>query len=426
MLVFIPTTPSKSQAFKATRFSEYGATILSSPNKITSELYKSKNLYILVDGRFGSSKVKEILKLDGNISYNSLNIVKDAWASDCISNNRILDFQNNEVGYRVIETKGDLSFIGVGGSSVDNGSTIISSQTQSDKKDNSQDIKPNIKKEEELEEDFISLDPSDPEYEYQKEHKSKIKRTPWNTKLLNLTKPKPITELPITNEYTISVLEDLMKYHENSGDRDRFRVVAYRKAIGVLRKTQEPILTASQAIQIPGIGSSIALKIEEIVKTKRLQKLDVVKDDQKVKSLEAFKKIYGVANKTAEIWYDSGFKTIEDIQQKAKLNEAQVMGLFYYDDWNKRIPRVEAEKHILIVKDIARMLDENIVIYPMGSYRRKKNSLGDIDFLITGLGYTDLEVLQIFLNKLLEALFDKNYLVCSLTKFFDNGYKWYG
>lgn len=56
-----------------------------------------------------------------------------------------------------------------------------------------------------------------------------------------------------------------------------------------------------EACQIPGIGKRMADKIEEIMESGRLRKLDYI--GEAVPVLELFSNIWGAGAKTAQLWY---------------------------------------------------------------------------------------------------------------------------
>ncbi|XP_042573505.1 DNA polymerase lambda-like [Cyprinus carpio] len=57
---------------------------------------------------------------------------------------------------------------------------------------------------------------------------------------------------------------------------------------------------------------------------------------------EMFTNIWGAGAKTAQMWYQQGFRTLEDIRTKAVLNPTLRIGLKHYDDLLERMSRSEA------------------------------------------------------------------------------------
>lgn len=67
------------------------------------------------------------------------------------------------------------------------------------------------------------------------------------------------------NARTIDILQQMADHYERH--QDHWRLTAYRKAIGALRKQSIKVTSAKQALAIPSIGGRLADKIEEIVWT---------------------------------------------------------------------------------------------------------------------------------------------------------------
>lgn len=66
-------------------------------------------------------------------------------------------------------------------------------------------------------------------------------------------------------------------------------------------------------------------------------------DQESIKSLEVFTKVWGAGPHTAKVWVAQGFRTLEDLASKASLTRHQEIGLKYYDDLSEKMTRHEAE-----------------------------------------------------------------------------------
>ena len=83
--------------------------------------------------------------------------------------------------------------------------------------------------------------------------------------------------------------------------------------------------------------------------------------------------IHGVGPKKADELMKAGFKTIQDIRDgDAGLNDKQLLGLQYYEDFIQKIPREEIVKHEEFLKSVLKGVDKNAELTVAGSYRRKK------------------------------------------------------
>ncbi|KAI8965929.1 hypothetical protein F5Y11DRAFT_310822 [Daldinia sp. FL1419] len=231
------------------------------------------------------------------------------------------------------------------------------------------------------------------------------------------------------NAETIKVLQEMLNQHELTGDN--FRIRAYRLAIATLRTQTKKIRTAEEARALPNIGR-IAEKIEEIVNTNKLRQLEYALDDPQRKIVGLFLQIYGVGQIQAHKWVTQGFRSLEDLREKADLNANQKIGLEHFDDLNTRIPRREVEALADCVKETAAAIDRNVELIISGSYRRGADSSGDIDLIITKKGTSSISQLAPFLNRLVDTLTREGFLTVALAAHHsgaddkDSGSKWHG
>ncbi|KAG8899741.1 hypothetical protein FRC00_000999 [Tulasnella sp. 408] len=174
------------------------------------------------------------------------------------------------------------------------------------------------------------------------------------------------TKGPGPNDHIIEILLELLRVHEASvNPDDRWRVLAYRKAIGSLQRSHKRITTAGDARRLYGIGEKTADKvlrqpsllsgkhcthvrfqIVEIISTGNLQRLQYEKSGE-YQICQKLTGIYGVGPKTAYDWYTKGVRSLDDVwagRGGITLNENQRIGLKYYDDLQTRMPREEASQ----------------------------------------------------------------------------------
>lgn len=231
------------------------------------------------------------------------------------------------------------------------------------------------------------------------------------------------------NAPVISVLKKMSEYYIQTNDH--WKTIAYRRAITELESiTDRKITTAEEAKELPGFGSKMAEKLEEIVNTHSLAQLDYALQDPMAKISALFLGIYGVGKSTADKWIAKGFRTLDDLLQKAKLNDSQRIGIEHYHDLNTRIPREEVTKLGEYVKVEAAKIDHEVHLLIGGSYRRGADSSGDIDFIITKKGTTSSKDLLPFLNHLVGNLWRQCFLTAELASHSSNkddgGSKWHG
>ncbi|KAG9030907.1 hypothetical protein FRB95_003417 [Tulasnella sp. JGI-2019a] len=190
------------------------------------------------------------------------------------------------------------------------------------------------------------------------------------------------------NDDIIVKLQELLDIHDSSRNKeDQWKVLAYRKAIGSLRRCEERITLQNlgKARHMNGIGEKTAKKIAEIIATGGLQRIQFEQTEEH-KVCKVLCGIYGVGATTAYQWYRDGIRTLDDVRDGKgglTLSENQKIGLQFYDDLQDRMPRSEAGAIFEKIKVIAHRLDPNLLVEIMGSYRRGSADCGDIDILIT-------------------------------------------
>jgi DNA polymerase (family 10) len=179
-----------------------------------------------------------------------------------------------------------------------------------------------------------------------------------------------------------------------------FRVLAYRKAARVLDDLVEDIEVLHRDGKIddlPGIGAGIAKKIIEYLETGKMKKYkEVTKGipDSLLKMLN----IQNLGPKTLSLANTKlGVRTLADLKKviaNGKLVELPQMGekkvenirkgIELYEKGHERLSIAVAEK---VATDIIAYLKKNVKIKdvsPAGSLRRWKETIGDVDILVTG------------------------------------------
>ncbi|KAL8913159.1 MAG: hypothetical protein Q9171_001953 [Xanthocarpia ochracea] len=259
--------------------------------------------------------------------------------------------------------------------------------------------------------------------------KLKTKKTsfenPWQAKFTCMQKHTGTENQANPNARTIEILKQMTDYYDRTNDH--WRTIAYRKAIAALKKQTRKISTKEEASAIPFIGSRLASKIEEIVFTNRLRRLENTSSDATDTALQIFLQMYGVGHSQAKLWINQGYRTLDDLLTKASLTQNQRIGIDHIDDFAARIPRIEVEHHGQIVRDAIHSEDPGIEITIGGSYRRGAPDSGDVDFIITKPNGSMETLRTIILDTVIPALFQKQYLRYALaTTSRSDGSKWHG
>ncbi|KAI0136501.1 hypothetical protein BJ170DRAFT_601975 [Xylariales sp. AK1849] len=227
------------------------------------------------------------------------------------------------------------------------------------------------------------------------------------------------------NASTIAKLQEMCDWY--SRNNEQWRIKAYRGAISALRQQDTKITTFKQARSIFGIGDRLASKIEEIVRTGQLQRLEYARREPNHEIRELFLGIYDVGLERADKWIAKGHRTLEDLMKNADLSKNQRIGIEHYDDLHTRIPRREVEALGTCVKKAAAGIDSRVELLIGGSYRRGSDSSGDIDFIVTKKGTRSTSELTPFLDQLVRKLLDDGFLTVGLaTSRSPSGSKWHG
>jgi len=202
----------------------------------------------------------------------------------------------------------------------------------------------------------------------------------------------------MTNKEISKILFQIAEVLVLKNSSDRFRIVAYEKAAQTVENypTELKEIYSSKGLKglncIPGVGQSIAEKIEELLKTSQLKYLNEIQKDIPVNELE-FLKIPGIGPKMAvKIAEGLKPKNIDDLEKKIKNGKADEL---FKEKTRKNILRgIEisrkltgrmlmtdalpvAEEYVARIKKIKGVRDTSFV----GSLRRMKETIGDIDIV---------------------------------------------
>ena len=130
------------------------------------------------------------------------------------------------------------------------------------------------------------------------------------------------------NEALTVILEELGVYEKVLGNMTKFK--AYSKAVKALTAHSQAVKSGDEAKLIDGIGLKIGKKIDEILATGRLAKLDKLHANEEVNAIRLFQRITGVGPSAAIKWVrEKGYRTLADLS-KEPLNAHQAIGRSHY------------------------------------------------------------------------------------------------
>ena len=173
---------------------------------------------------------------------------------------------------------------------------------------------------------------------------------------------------------------------------------AYRKAARSIEALSEDIAEIAkrgELRKIPGIGEAISEKIEEIIKTGKLRYYEQLKKDIKI-DLEQLSSIPGLGPKKIKVLYEKlKIKNISDLEKAIRQKKLQKIEGFGEETEKKILHGIELQKTkpkrflyaqaAPIVAEILTALKKYSFVKKVevaGSFRRGKETVGDLDFLV--------------------------------------------
>jgi len=181
-----------------------------------------------------------------------------------------------------------------------------------------------------------------------------------------------------------------------------FRPIAYRRAALSLESFEEDVdeIYLDKGIkgleEIPGIGKSLALKIEEYLKTGKIETYEKLKKKLPI-DLGEITRIEGMGPRKAKtLYYKLGIKSVKDLEKAAKAGKiAPIFGFGEKTEKNilQGIEFLKIDKGRSLLGFIMPTVDEIVStisslkevkkISIAGSTRRRKETIGDVDILVS-------------------------------------------
>jgi DNA polymerase (family 10) len=176
-----------------------------------------------------------------------------------------------------------------------------------------------------------------------------------------------------------------------------FKTVAYHKAADAIAHSPVEVAAAYLAghpPRIAGVGEAIAAKIEELARTGHLAFYDKLRGEVPP-SLVALLEIPGVGPRTVKQLHEElGVETLEDLRRAAEMGslrglrgmsartEEQVLaGIAALETRQERMRLGQAEAHVeALLAELAGVPGLRS-LQPAGSYRRRRETVGDLDLL---------------------------------------------
>ncbi|HSN08228.1 MAG TPA: DNA polymerase/3'-5' exonuclease PolX, partial [Hanamia sp.] len=204
--------------------------------------------------------------------------------------------------------------------------------------------------------------------------------------------------MPAVNKELGKIFNDMSHIYQYKNGKQKFRAIAYEKAARVINDLQDDIAAYNdidQLEEIPGVGLSIAEKINEYIKTGKIKKFESLKKTVPIDMLE--------------LMNISGFgpQSLKRIHQRLKINKRDEVIKALQDGRISRIKGFGKKKadNMLRSLKLHKAVEERMLLWPAmeagnkvldefkkmtevqqaelaGSLRRKKETIGDIDILV--------------------------------------------
>lgn len=189
-------------------------------------------------------------------------------------------------------------------------------------------------------------------------------------------------------------LADLLEIQE----ANPFRVRAYRNAARVVRGHPTPMTKlverGEDLTALPGIGKDLASQIQEIVTTGKLMRLEEIRK-QVPDSLRQLMQLPSVGPKKAKrLWEELRITSLEELERAAKQGRLAKMegfgeksqenilkGIEQYKRFSQRFLLADADVQVRGLLEYMKGAPGLERIEPAGSYRRRKETVGDVDIL---------------------------------------------
>ncbi len=192
----------------------------------------------------------------------------------------------------------------------------------------------------------------------------------------------------------LSQMGDLLEIQ----DANPFRVRAYRNAARLVDGHAKPmrklVEEESDLTELPGIGKEMAKHIHELIETGGLSALDELAE-KIPRSLIDVIELPGVGPKKAKkLWKELGIETVDELEQRAEAGEVAALdgfgeksqqkiltGIEQFRQHRSRFKLVEADLLVAPLLEYLRESPEIERLEVAGSYRRRVETVGDIDLL---------------------------------------------
>ena len=218
----------------------------------------------------------------------------------------------------------------------------------------------------------------------------------------------------IENIEIVAVLGELADLLEIKGSNP-FRIRAYRNAIRTIKSLTQSLVVmvedGEDLTELPAVGKDMAAHIEELVSTGGLSRLEEVATEVP-RSLAELVRLDGVGpKKVKKLWEDLGVTTIDQLEEALEADRVVSLEGFgptsaakirrSIDDYRKHVGRFllsEIEVLIRPLLDHLREVEALEELEVAGSFRRRAETVGDVDLLACAAEGSEGEIMDRFVT----------------------------
>ena len=197
----------------------------------------------------------------------------------------------------------------------------------------------------------------------------------------------------------------------------RFKTIAYHRAADAIGRSPIDLVgayRAGNAPKVPGVGQAISEKITELVTTGGMRFLEKLRAEVPASLVELLQ-IPGLGPRTVrQLHEELGIATLDELRNAAeseairgvrglseRTEQLIIEGIARLETQPRRLLLHQAEAHIAALVETLGAVAGVLSVEPAGSYRRRKETIGDLDLLaettdpaalmtrFTGLGIVD-------------------------------------
>jgi DNA polymerase/3'-5' exonuclease PolX len=179
----------------------------------------------------------------------------------------------------------------------------------------------------------------------------------------------------------------------------KHKIISLRNSSKQIKAYNKEIKSGNDLEELPGIGKGTIARIDEFLKTGKLEEFKdfcdqndcptILTNIKKKSVYDDLITVFGIGDKLAKKLIDTHkIKSVKELQKlvenkKIELPDSVLIGLKYFGKVKNNIPRSEITQIREYVYEIFEKLDPNLVFDICGSFRRKKSTSNDIDLLVT-------------------------------------------